>query len=175
MYLTKVPSLRIPIAARMRPERKVARISPSTPCAAAVADTRRMKAPAGPPIWKRLPPRSETKKPPTIAVIRPRSGETPEAMAIAMDKGRATIATVRPETTSALKAPTSYPSRSTVTIFGVNMSPKLTVRSDPISDRILSTPARPPGPSRKGGRRPPPYLPPAGVAGSRSLTPRPAP
>jgi hypothetical protein len=27
-----------------------------------------MKAPAGPPIWKRLPPSAETRKPPTIAV-----------------------------------------------------------------------------------------------------------
>jgi len=27
-----------------------------------------MKAPAGPPIWKRLPPKAETRKPPMIAV-----------------------------------------------------------------------------------------------------------
>jgi hypothetical protein len=46
----------------------VARISPSTPCRATVAATSTMKAPAGPPIWKRLPPSSDTMKPPMIAV-----------------------------------------------------------------------------------------------------------
>ena len=46
----------------------VARISPSTPCAWTVAATRTMNAPAGPPIWNRLPPSAETTNPPTIAV-----------------------------------------------------------------------------------------------------------
>ena len=63
--------------------------------------TRTIKAPAGPPIWKRLPPSAETMKPPTIAVNRPRSGVTPEAIAIAMDSGSATMATVRPANASA--------------------------------------------------------------------------
>ena len=36
--------------------------------AATVAATSTMKAPAGPPIWNRLPPSAETRKPPTIAV-----------------------------------------------------------------------------------------------------------
>ena len=36
-----------------------------------------MKAPAGPPIWKRLPPSAEIRKPPTIAVYSPRSGVAP--------------------------------------------------------------------------------------------------
>ena len=58
-------------------------------------------AAAGPPICTRLPPRSETRKPPTMAVYSPRSGVTPEPMAIAMDSGRATMATVRPATASA--------------------------------------------------------------------------
>ena len=35
-------------------------------------------------------------KPPITAVVSPRSGVTPEAMAIAIDSGSATIATVRP-------------------------------------------------------------------------------
>ena len=47
----------------------VASIRPSMPCCARrSAATSTMKAPAGPPIWKRLPPRAETRKPPTIAV-----------------------------------------------------------------------------------------------------------
>ena len=46
----------------------MARISPSTPNRIVVAATSTMKAPAGPPIWKRLPPSAETRKPPTTAV-----------------------------------------------------------------------------------------------------------
>ena len=40
------------------------------PCraGATVAATRTMNAPAGPPIWNRLPPSSETRKPPKMAV-----------------------------------------------------------------------------------------------------------
>ena len=64
-----------------------------------------MKAPAGPPIWKRLPPSSDTMKPPTIAVYSPRSGETPEAIAMAIDSGSATIATVSPAMASARNWP----------------------------------------------------------------------
>ena len=56
MNLMKVPSLSIPAAASISPDRKVARISPSIPCCATVAATSTMKAPAGPPIWKRDPP-----------------------------------------------------------------------------------------------------------------------
>ena len=68
MNLMKVPSLRKPMSASSTPETSVARISPSMPCAATVAPTSTMKAPAGPPIWKREPPRRETMKPPTAAV-----------------------------------------------------------------------------------------------------------
>ena len=68
MNLMKVPSRRSPAAASIRPDRKVARISPLIPCPATVAATSTMKAPAGPPIWKREPPNIETRKPPTMAV-----------------------------------------------------------------------------------------------------------
>ena len=80
-------------------------MTPSTPWRSTVSATSTMKAPAGPPTWKRLPPSSETKKPPTMAVVRPRAGVTPEAIAIAIDSGSATIATVSPATTSARKSP----------------------------------------------------------------------
>ena len=66
-----------------------------------MAATSTMKAPAGPPIWKRLPPSAETRKPPTMEVKSPRSGVTPDAMAIAMDSGKATMATVSPANASA--------------------------------------------------------------------------
>ena len=61
-------------------------------------------APVGPPIWKRLPPRKEIKKPATIAVNSPRSGVVPDAIAKAMDSGKAIIATVSPATQSRLKS-----------------------------------------------------------------------
>ena len=77
---------------------------PSIPWRATVAATSTMKAPAGPPTWKRLPPSAEIRKPPTMAVNSPRSGVVPEAMAIAMESGSATIATVRPATASARRA-----------------------------------------------------------------------
>ena len=54
--------------------------------------TRTMKAPAGPPIWKRLPPSADTIAPPMIEVNSPFSGERPEPMAIAIESGKATIA-----------------------------------------------------------------------------------
>src|SRR3989344_6671374 len=78
------------------------------------------KAPVGPPIWKRLPPRAEIRKPATTAVISPTSGAAPEAMASAMASGRATTATVRPAMASARRSPGPYPCRSTVTVLGRN-------------------------------------------------------
>jgi len=90
------------MASRKTPDIIVASNSPSTPSRWTVAATSTMKAPAGPPIWKRLPPSAETMKPPTIAVNRPRSGVTPEAIAIAIDSGNATMATVSPAMKSAL-------------------------------------------------------------------------
>jgi hypothetical protein len=81
-----------------------------------------VNAAAGPPIWKRLPPSAEIRKPPMIAVKSPRSGPTPEAMAIAIESGSATIATVSPAMTSALRSRTPYPSRRTVTSLGVKSS-----------------------------------------------------
>ncbi len=63
-----------------------------------------MKAPAGPPIWNRLPPSAETRNPPTIAVVSPIAGVAPAAIAIAIDSGSATIATVNPAMASARKS-----------------------------------------------------------------------
>ena len=63
-----------------------------------------MKAPVGPPICTRLPPRSEIRNPPMMAVTSPLAGSVPDAMAIAMLSGIATIATVIPARASARKA-----------------------------------------------------------------------
>ncbi len=60
-----------------------------------------MKAPVGPPICTRLPPKMEISSPATIAVTGPVAGGAPEAMAIARLSGSATIATVIPARTSA--------------------------------------------------------------------------
>ncbi len=47
-------------------------------------------------------PAADELEPPIAAVESPRSGEPPEAMAIAIDSGSATMATVRPAIASAL-------------------------------------------------------------------------
>jgi hypothetical protein len=52
----------------MRPDNITVSRSPSSPILAAVAATNTMKAPAGPPIWKRLPLNTDTKAPPMMAV-----------------------------------------------------------------------------------------------------------
>src|SRR4029079_228283 len=52
------------------------------------------------------------------AAYNPRSGETPEATAIAIDSGRATIATVSAANMSLRKQSRSYPYARTVAIFG---------------------------------------------------------
>ena len=68
MWRISEPSRSRPARASSAPDNSTVSIRPSTPNFAAVAETRTMKAPAGPPIWKRLPLSSETRKPPTIAV-----------------------------------------------------------------------------------------------------------
>ena len=55
----------------------------------------------GPEICTALPPSSAMRKPATMAVYRPCSGPTPDAMASAMDSGSATMATTTPATTFA--------------------------------------------------------------------------
>src|SRR3546814_11648278 len=98
MYLMKVPSRSSPTAASISPDRKVASSVPSTPCWATVAATSTIKAPAGPPIWNRLPPKAETMKPPTIEEYSPRSGVTPDEIATARESVHAPLAPVRPDT-----------------------------------------------------------------------------
>ena len=78
------------------------RINPLKPCCAITLKITTTNAPVGPPIWTLEPPKNEIKKPATTAVTRPLSGDAPEATAIAIASGRATIATVRPAITSAL-------------------------------------------------------------------------
>ena len=67
MYLMKVPSLSKPTAARIRARQQRGEDQAVDAVRLTVAATSTMKAPAGPPIWKRLPPSAETRKPPTIA------------------------------------------------------------------------------------------------------------
>lgn len=55
-----------------------------------------MKAPVGPPICTRLPPKNETINPPITAVINPFSGETPDAIPNAIANGSAIIPTKTP-------------------------------------------------------------------------------
>ena len=50
------------------PAMKVAIARPSYPCLRTMPATMMTKAPVGPPIWTRLPPRAEMMKPATMAV-----------------------------------------------------------------------------------------------------------
>ena len=61
-----------------------------------------MNAPVGPPICTRLPPKHDTRKPATIAVMIPFSGDTPDAIPNAMASGRATMPTMTPAMMSAV-------------------------------------------------------------------------
>ncbi len=96
MNLTAVPK---PVAPRIRsitPAIRVHMKSPSIPCFATMPKTTTTNAPVGPPIWVEDPPRAEIAKPATMAQYRPVCGGTPEAMANAIAKGRATSPTVIP-------------------------------------------------------------------------------
>ena len=62
-----------------------------------------MKAPVGPPICTLLPPSSEIMNPATIAVMIPFSGVTPDAIPKAMASGNATMPTMMPAMTSAMR------------------------------------------------------------------------
>jgi len=83
------------ITSRM-PAINVARTRPSIPYFWTTPYTITTKAPVGPPICTRLPPSTDTRKPAMIAVKRPLSGDTPEAIANAIAKGMATTPTTNP-------------------------------------------------------------------------------
>ena len=60
-------------------------------------------APVGPVIEKREPPAAEPIAPAIIAVYKPITGGTPEAMAKAIAKGKATTAVINPDFKSLAK------------------------------------------------------------------------
>jgi len=68
-------------------------------------NTTGMKAAVGPPICTLEPPKKEMRKPATMAVCSPTVGDAPEAMANAIDSGKATIATVSPAMRSRRRSP----------------------------------------------------------------------
>jgi hypothetical protein len=74
MYLSSVPIRSTPAAISMMPASSVHRISPPYPNLSMTLNTTGTKAAVGPPICTREPPRSEMRKPATIAVYRPFSG-----------------------------------------------------------------------------------------------------
>ncbi len=68
MYLITPPSLRAPMATSTKPAINVATIRPSTPYRPTMPATMTTKAPVGPPICTREPPRAEIRNPATIPV-----------------------------------------------------------------------------------------------------------
>ena len=103
MNLMMVPSLNTPSSMRNRPASIVATMRPERPSEGSLTMPKiiTMKAPVGPPICTREPPRADTTKPPMMAVRMPCEGDTPEAMPKAMASGRATMPTMRPAMASA--------------------------------------------------------------------------
>ncbi len=101
MNLIAPPNRASPIATSRTPAMRVHATRPSKPCFWTIPATITTKAPVGPPICTRLPPRKEMRKPATAAVIRPFSGATPEAMANASASGTATMPTTTPAWRSA--------------------------------------------------------------------------
>ena len=97
-------------------------IRPSMPYCSTIPKTITIKAPVGPPICTLLPPSKEIRKPATIAVIKPFSGETPEATAKAMARGRATIPTTIPANMSDIICSLEIPAFNKLKNFGINMS-----------------------------------------------------
>ena len=89
-----------PIRISTMPAMMVAAKRPSSPSVATMPATIVANAAVGPEICTRLPPRNAIRKPAMMAVYKPASGPTPDAMASAMESGRATTATTMPETMS---------------------------------------------------------------------------
>ena len=70
------------------------------PSVATMPATMVANAAVGPEICTREPPRNAIRKPATIAVYKPCSGPTPDAIASAIESGNATMATTMPDTMS---------------------------------------------------------------------------
>ena len=103
VYGTKrmmVPSLSKPITTSSTPAISVAATRPSMPSVATMPATMVANAAVGPEICTREPPRNAIRKPATMAVYKPCSGPTPEAIASAIESGSATMATTMPDTMS---------------------------------------------------------------------------
>ena len=86
----------------------VAMVRPPIPYWLMMPATITMKAPVGPPIRKRVPPKAEMMKPAMMAVISPCCGVTPLAIPNAMASGRAMIPTMIPAMRSERKVAPSY-------------------------------------------------------------------
>jgi hypothetical protein len=95
-------------------------VNPFRPNSSTIPYMMIIKAPVGPPIWTRLPPSEAISIPAMMAVIKPFSGETPEAMAKAIARGNATIPTIIPETISFDNVSLEIPSLKIENNFGVN-------------------------------------------------------
>ena len=95
----------------------VASERPDMPYVATIPATMVANAAVGPEMFTRLPPMAAMINPATMAVYRPCSGPTPDAIASAMDSGSAMIATMMPATISEAICFFVYP-LSAVRIFG---------------------------------------------------------
>ena len=97
MNLMTAPRRARPISTRIAPAMNVATCKPAMPYFAVTPDRMAMKAPVGPATCTRVPPNSETARPPRMAVYSPCSGRAPDAIAKAIASGSATTPTMSPE------------------------------------------------------------------------------
>jgi len=95
-YFNKDPRRNMPKSIKKNPAIIDEIIRPFKPYFSTIPKRITIKAPVGPPICTRLPPNKDIINPAITAVIRPFSGETPEATANAIANGKATIPTTTP-------------------------------------------------------------------------------
>jgi len=98
------PRPAIPINTRSTPAIIEAISSPARPKRAAIGDKITTKAAVGPDTLAREPPNNAVSPPATIAVYRPCCGGAPQAIARAIESGKATIPTTSPAAMSARKS-----------------------------------------------------------------------
>jgi hypothetical protein len=93
---TNLPNLSTPDKTCKPPVTQVTRTKAETPWVEATVERRTVVASEGPVTPKGAPPSKQAMVPPTMALVRPTSGLTPEARAMASERGIATHPTVTP-------------------------------------------------------------------------------
>ena len=126
MNLKIAPIRHSPITTSITPAMMVAITSPCIPYWATMPETITINAPVGPPIRYLDPPKTETRKPATTAVMSPCWGVTPLAMPNAIASGSAMTPTITPAARSDANVAELYlPFLNRLKNLGLNVFPRL--------------------------------------------------